>query len=112
MSVNKHFNDCVSQIKSLENAIPKLSGKEKREASLLLSKLNKIKEDLIKISARRDHIDFGDYTLQEIADRFGITRERVRQIELNAIKKIKHPKVGRRLKDYIHGISDIPSNPF
>jgi DNA-directed RNA polymerase sigma subunit (sigma70/sigma32) len=31
------------------------------------------------------------YTLQEIANRLGITKERVRQIEVQAIKKLRHP---------------------
>ena len=32
---------------------------------------------------------------------FNLSRERVRQIEATAIKKLKHPKVGRKLKNYI-----------
>lgn len=44
----------------------------------------------------------GDYTLEEIAKMLGITRERVRQIEAQALKKLKSPKIGRKLKDYIN----------
>jgi DNA-directed RNA polymerase sigma subunit (sigma70/sigma32) len=40
------------------------------------------------------------FTLEEIGKVLNITRERVRQIEQNAIKKLKHPKVGRLLKSY------------
>ena len=43
----------------------------------------------------------GDFTLEEIAKTMGITRERVRQIETSAIKKIKNPKIGRKLKTYL-----------
>lgn len=41
-----------------------------------------------------------DMTLEEIAKFFGVTRERIRQIEDRAIKKMKHPKIGRMLRDY------------
>ena len=40
-------------------------------------------------------------TLEEIGKALNVTRERVRQIESSAIKKLKHPKVGRKLKNYI-----------
>jgi len=45
--------------------------------------------------------DESDRTLEEIGKELNVTRERVRQIESSAIKKLKHPKVGRRLKNYM-----------
>jgi RNA polymerase primary sigma factor len=45
--------------------------------------------------------DESDRTLEEIGKELNVTRERVRQIESSAIKKHKHPKVGRALKNYI-----------
>jgi len=45
--------------------------------------------------------DESDRTLEEIGKELSVTRERVRQIESSAIKKLKHPKVGRKLKSYI-----------
>ena len=47
--------------------------------------------------------DESDRTLEEIGQELNVTRERVRQIESSAIKKLKHPKVGRKLKNYIEG---------
>ncbi len=47
--------------------------------------------------------DESDRTLEEIGKELSVTRERVRQIESSAIKKLKHPKVGRKLKNYIEG---------
>lgn len=44
----------------------------------------------------------GDFTLEEIAKIMGITRERVRQIEQMAIKKLKHPKASKNLRDYLN----------
>jgi RNA polymerase primary sigma factor len=45
--------------------------------------------------------DASDRTLEEIGNELSVTRERVRQIESSAIKKLKHPKVGKNLKNYV-----------
>lgn len=45
--------------------------------------------------------DESDRTLEEIGKELTVTRERVRQIESSAIKKLKHPKVGKNLKNYV-----------
>ena len=48
--------------------------------------------------------DESDRTLEEIGKELNVTRERVRQVESSAIKKLKHPKVGRSLKNYMEGL--------
>lgn len=40
-------------------------------------------------------------TLNEIANILGITKERVRQIEQMALKKLRHPKVSKELREYL-----------
>ncbi len=45
-----------------------------------------------------------EFTLEEIGAVLQVTRERVRQIESSAIKKLKHPKIGRKLKVYLHEV--------
>jgi len=47
------------------------------------------------------------YTLAEVGDKFGITRERVRQIESSGLKKLKNPLVGRALRPYLIDLDDI-----
>ena len=42
-----------------------------------------------------------DFTLEEVGLILNVTKERVRQIENSAIKKLKHPKIGRLLKGYM-----------
>ena len=40
-------------------------------------------------------------TLEDVGKKFGVTRERVRQIEGKALRKLKHPSRGKRIKDYL-----------
>ena len=47
--------------------------------------------------------DKSERTLEEIGKALNVTRERVRQIESSAIKKLRHPNIGRLLKNYIEG---------
>ncbi len=41
------------------------------------------------------------YTLEEVGQAFGVTRERVRQIESKALRKLRHPGRSRKLKDFL-----------
>ena len=40
-------------------------------------------------------------TLEEIGNRFGVSRERVRQMEAEALRKLRHPSRSTRLRDYL-----------
>lgn len=58
-----------------------------------------------------DNLDYGPLTLAEIGDVLGITRERVRQIQESALKKLKHPSMGKDLKKYIQDYQE-PTSKF
>lgn len=44
-----------------------------------------------------------DHTLEEVGQQFSVTRERIRQIEAKALRKLKHPSRSRKLKSFIDG---------
>jgi len=46
-------------------------------------------------------VDGESYTLEEVGKKLGVTRERVRQIEAQALSRLRHPTHSRRLKDYL-----------
>jgi len=53
------------------------------------------------IEMRFGLVDGRRYTLDEVGQEFGITRERARQIENKALGKLRHPRYSRRLREYI-----------
>jgi RNA polymerase primary sigma factor len=46
-------------------------------------------------------VDGYNYTLEEVGKKFGVTRERIRQIEAQALSRLRHPSRSRRLRDYL-----------
>jgi len=49
-----------------------------------------------------------DHTLEEVGKQFGVTRERIRQIEAKALRKLRHPSRSKKLKTF----ADHPDSPF
>lgn len=94
------FGDFVEDSQSLNPVEAVMKRDLKVQISDVLDQLNDREKAVI---AMRFGLldDESDRTLEEIGKELNVTRERVRQIESSAIKKLKHPKVGRALKNYI-----------
>ncbi len=74
--------------------------------SLLREKLEEVLSTLSPREARILQMRFGlndgtSYTLEEVGQKFGLTRERIRQIEGKALRRLRHPRRARQLKDYL-----------
>ncbi|EAH9148432.1 RNA polymerase sigma factor RpoD, partial [Campylobacter upsaliensis] len=96
------FGDFVEDKNSLSPMDNILKDDLKEQIDEVLDQLNDREKAVIRMRFGLLE-DESDRTLEEIGKELNVTRERVRQIESSAIKKLKHPKVGRKLKNYIEG---------
>ena len=96
------FGDFVEDRSSLSPMDHILKNDLKEQIDDVLDQLNDREKAVIRMRFGLLD-DESDRTLEEIGKELNVTRERVRQIESSAIKKLKHPKVGRKLKNYIEG---------
>src|SRR5215203_5965900 len=70
--------------------------------SQICDALNKLTERERKIIVLRFGLEDGRFrTLEEVGREFGITRERIRQIEAKALRKLRHPSYSRKLRGYL-----------
>jgi len=73
---------------------------------LLREKVEEVLETLPPREARILRLRFGlengrTYTLEEVGQKFGLTRERIRQIESKALRRLRHPRRARQLHEYL-----------
>ena len=76
------------------------------EQHLLREKLEKVLATLTPREARVLRLRFGlqdghSYTLKEVGDKLGLTRERIRQIESKALRRLRHPRRSRQLRNHL-----------
>lgn len=74
---------------------------------LMIEYRNAMEKDELREAIRQVHGSVGGtYTLDEIGKVLGVTRERARQIEVQAKKKLKHPHTARQMIELSYGIGD------
>ncbi len=94
-----HLGDFIED----ENTAPPL---ETATNQLLHEEVSSILTSLSPREGRVIQLRFGlkdgrTHTLDEVGRKFGVTRERVRQIEAKALRKLRHPRHTRRLRDFV-----------
>ncbi len=97
-------DSCVADfIKDESNMSPEeyaINSKLKDEIAEVLLTLTEREEQVLRL---RFGLEDGTCrTLEEVGNMFGVTRERIRQIEAKALRKLRHPSRSKKLKDYLN----------
>jgi RNA polymerase primary sigma factor len=98
---DSHLGDFIEdrQIVSPSDAVINLNLKEQTDQ--VLKTLTPREEKVIKM--RFGVGDGSEHTLEEVGQNFAVTRERIRQIEAKALRKLRHPSRSRKLKAFLEG---------
>jgi RNA polymerase primary sigma factor len=98
---DSHLGDFIEdrQVVSPAEAVINLNLKEQTES--VLKTLTPREEKVIKM--RFGVGDGSEHTLEEVGQSFAVTRERIRQIEAKALRKLRHPSRSRKLKAFLEG---------
>jgi len=98
---DSHLGDFIEDrnIVSPAEAVINLNLKEQTES--VLRSLTPREEKVIKM--RFGVADGSEHTLEEVGQNFAVTRERIRQIEAKALRKLRHPSRSRKLKAFLEG---------
>ncbi len=98
---DSHLGDFIEDrgIVSPADAVINLNLKEQTDA--VLKTLTPREEKVIKL--RFGVGDGSEHTLEEVGQNFAVTRERIRQIEAKALRKLRHPSRSRKLRAFLEG---------
>jgi RNA polymerase primary sigma factor len=98
---DSHLGDFIpdSNVVSPSDAVINLNLKEQTDS--VLKTLTPREERVIKM--RFGVGEGSEHTLEEVGQSFAVTRERIRQIEAKALRKLRHPSRSRRLKPFLEG---------
>ncbi len=96
---DSHLGDFIKDERSLSPEEFATNEMLKDEISQVLETLTEREEKVIRLRFGLE--DGKPRTLEEVGQMFGVTRERIRQIEAKALRKLRHPSRSRKLRDYI-----------
>ncbi|MDD2391612.1 MAG: RNA polymerase sigma factor RpoD [Bacilli bacterium] len=96
---DSHLGDFIKDERNLSPEEYATNELLKDEISEVLLTLTEREEKVIRLRFGLE--DGKSRTLEEVGQLFGVTRERIRQIEAKALRKLRHPSRSRKLKDYL-----------
>ncbi len=96
---DSHLGDFIKDESSLSPEEYATNEILKEEIKQVLSTLQPREQQVLEL--RFGLIDGTSYTLEEVGKRFNVTRERIRQIEAKALRKLRHPSRAKKLKDFM-----------
>ena len=97
---DSHLGDFVKDERSMSPEEFTIHELLKDEISEVLLTLTEREEQVLRLRFGLD--DGSCKTLEEVGQMFGVTRERIRQIEAKALRKLRHPSRSRKLKDFMN----------
>ena len=101
---DSHLGDFIEDRQAISPSEAVISVNLKEYTSQVLRTLTPREERVIKMRFGLE--DGSEHTLEEVGQSFQVTRERIRQIEAKALRKLRHPSRSRKLKAFVDGVKD------
>ena len=101
---DSHLGDFIEDRQAVSPSEAVISVSLKEYTSQVLRTLTPREERVIKMRFGLE--DGSEHTLEEVGQSFQVTRERIRQIEAKALRKLRHPSRSRKLKAFIDGVRE------
>ncbi len=102
---DSHLGDFIEDRMAVSPADAVIAVNLKEYTSQVLRTLTPREERVIKMRFGLE--DGSEHTLEEVGQSFQVTRERIRQIEAKALRKLRHPSRSRKLKAFVDGVKDL-----
>lgn len=101
---DSHLGDFIEDRQAVSPSDAVISVNLKEYTSQVLRTLTPREERVIKMRFGLE--DGSEHTLEEVGQSFQVTRERIRQIEAKALRKLRHPSRSRKLKAFVDGVTE------
>ena len=102
---DSHLGDFIEDRGAVSPSEAVISVNLKEYTSQVLRTLTPREERVIKMRFGLE--DGSEHTLEEVGQSFQVTRERIRQIEAKALRKLRHPSRSRKLKAFVEGAKEM-----
>jgi len=102
---DSHLGDFIEDRSMVSPAEAVINVNLKDQTAQVLRTLTPREEKVIKMRFGLE--DGSEHTLEEVGQSFAVTRERIRQIEAKALRKLRHPSRSRKLRAFMDGIREV-----